>query len=278
MILRADHVAGGIAIAAALAVLAVSGDLPLGTLAFPGAGMLPKLVCVLMILFGVLLIARAGQSAPFAEISWSDLPHAVRVLGIPRRRLRLHHARLRHHHDAAAIRADRAGGAQPRRRRRLQSRHQPFDPRPVHAGLKTPLEQGLLGSNSAEGTLDSLPLGFPHRAAAGRAVVRIRLRRRHAGRRAAGDRALIGHQHSVAGHLRPRRHQGDRDAGRHLLWPQYGGSTTSILMRIPGEASSVMTCIDGMPWRKGRAGAAPMHRRGRLSVDRRHLGVLMLTV
>jgi hypothetical protein len=82
MILRADHVAGGIAIAAALAVLAVSGDLPLGTLAFPGAGMLPKLVCVLMILFGVLLIARAGQSAPFAEISWSDLPHAVRVLGI----------------------------------------------------------------------------------------------------------------------------------------------------------------------------------------------------
>jgi hypothetical protein len=82
MILRADHVAGGIAIVAALAVLAVSGDLPLGTLAFPGAGMLPKLVCVLMILFGVLLIARAGQSPPFAEISWSDLPHAVRVLGV----------------------------------------------------------------------------------------------------------------------------------------------------------------------------------------------------
>src|SRR5438874_10096838 len=25
----------------------------------------------------------------------------------------------------------------------------------------------------------------------------------------------------------------------------YGGSTTSIIMRIPGEAASVMTCIDG---------------------------------
>lgn len=38
---------------------------------------------------------------------------------------------------------------------------------------------------------------------------------------------------------------------------QYGGSTTSILMRIPGEASSVMTCIDGNAMaRKGRAGAA----------------------
>jgi putative tricarboxylic transport membrane protein len=38
---------------------------------------------------------------------------------------------------------------------------------------------------------------------------------------------------------------------------QYGGSTTSILLRIPGEAASVMTCIDGNAMaRKGRAGAA----------------------
>jgi putative tricarboxylic transport membrane protein len=38
---------------------------------------------------------------------------------------------------------------------------------------------------------------------------------------------------------------------------QYGGSTTSILLRIPGEAASVMTCIDGHAMaRKGRAGAA----------------------
>jgi putative tricarboxylic transport membrane protein len=37
----------------------------------------------------------------------------------------------------------------------------------------------------------------------------------------------------------------------------YGGSTTSILMRIPGEAASVVTCIDGYEMaRKGRAGAA----------------------
>jgi len=38
---------------------------------------------------------------------------------------------------------------------------------------------------------------------------------------------------------------------------QYGGSTTSILVNIPGEASSVMTCIDGYQMaRKGRAGPA----------------------
>lgn len=38
---------------------------------------------------------------------------------------------------------------------------------------------------------------------------------------------------------------------------QYGGSTTSILLNIPGEASSVMTTLDGYQMaRKGRAGAA----------------------
>ncbi|MBM6595547.1 tripartite tricarboxylate transporter permease [Microvirga pudoricolor] len=38
---------------------------------------------------------------------------------------------------------------------------------------------------------------------------------------------------------------------------QYGGSTTAILMRLPGEASSVVTCIDGHAMAlKGRAGAA----------------------
>jgi putative tricarboxylic transport membrane protein len=37
----------------------------------------------------------------------------------------------------------------------------------------------------------------------------------------------------------------------------YGGSTTSILVNIPGEAASVVTCIDGYQMcRKGRAGAA----------------------
>jgi putative tricarboxylic transport membrane protein len=37
----------------------------------------------------------------------------------------------------------------------------------------------------------------------------------------------------------------------------YGGSTTSILLNIPGEAASVVTCIDGYKMAlKGRAGAA----------------------
>jgi putative tricarboxylic transport membrane protein len=38
---------------------------------------------------------------------------------------------------------------------------------------------------------------------------------------------------------------------------QYGGSTTSILVNIPGEASSIVTCLDGYQMAlKGRAGVA----------------------
>ena len=38
---------------------------------------------------------------------------------------------------------------------------------------------------------------------------------------------------------------------------KYGGSTTSILLNVPGESSSIVTCLDGYQLaRKGRAGAA----------------------
>src|ERR671919_2078315 len=38
---------------------------------------------------------------------------------------------------------------------------------------------------------------------------------------------------------------------------KYGGSTTSILLNVPGEAASVVTCLDGYQMaRQGRAGAA----------------------
>src|SRR5512135_3916668 len=38
---------------------------------------------------------------------------------------------------------------------------------------------------------------------------------------------------------------------------QYGGSTTSILLNMPGETSSAVTCLDGYQMaRKGQAGAA----------------------
>jgi putative tricarboxylic transport membrane protein len=42
---------------------------------------------------------------------------------------------------------------------------------------------------------------------------------------------------------------------------QYGGSTTSILVNIPGEASSVVTCIDGYKWLAREGQDRPRHRR-----------------
>ena len=51
----------------------------------------------------------------------------------------------------------------------------------------------------------------------------------------------------------------------------YGGSTTSILLNIPGEAASVVTCIDGYQMaQKGRGGAAPDDRGRRLLRRRDH--------
>ncbi len=79
MILRIDHVSGAAAILIGIGVFAISGELPVGSMSFPGAGMMPKLLCGLMVIFGVALIARAGASKPFSETSWSDLPHGLIV-------------------------------------------------------------------------------------------------------------------------------------------------------------------------------------------------------
>ena len=80
MTLRTDQVAGAAAIAVSIVVFALSGDLPVGTLSFPGAGMLPKLLCGLLAVFGLTLMVRAG-GGPISAIGWSDLPHAGAVLG-----------------------------------------------------------------------------------------------------------------------------------------------------------------------------------------------------
>jgi len=63
-------------------VLALSGDLPFGRLSAPGAGMMPKLLLALMIVFGIALLLGAAASKPFAEIEWSDRTHALLLVAI----------------------------------------------------------------------------------------------------------------------------------------------------------------------------------------------------
>ena len=79
MTLRADHVAGAAFIAFGLLIIALSGDLPIGELSMPGSGFMPKILAGFTIAFGIVLIARAGESRPFAEFEWSDGKHAAAV-------------------------------------------------------------------------------------------------------------------------------------------------------------------------------------------------------
>ena len=80
VILRRDHIAGGVFVIGGVLLFAMSGDLPFGTLASPGAGMMPKLVLGLLIIFGAILVVRAGESPPLAEIEWNNFTHAVTVV------------------------------------------------------------------------------------------------------------------------------------------------------------------------------------------------------
>src|SRR5262249_59342892 len=82
MTLRADHVAGAFFVGFGLLVLALSTDLPTGTLSLPGSGFMPKIVAALTILFGAMLALRAGESKPFATVSWDDVKHAGMVVAI----------------------------------------------------------------------------------------------------------------------------------------------------------------------------------------------------
>jgi len=82
MQMRRDHVAGAVMLLAGALVLAASTDLPFGTLASPGAGLLPTVVIVVMMAFAVLLMLGAGASPRLGAIDWADAGHALRVLGV----------------------------------------------------------------------------------------------------------------------------------------------------------------------------------------------------
>ncbi len=82
MNLRSDHVAGAAFVAFGAAIIALSGDLPVGHLSMPGSGFLPMIVAVLTMIFGLALVLRGKESAPFSDIDWGDGKHAVMVTGI----------------------------------------------------------------------------------------------------------------------------------------------------------------------------------------------------
>ena len=86
----------------------------------------------------------------------------------------------------------------------------------------------------------------------------IGVRARHADRRAARHRPGGDDRDAAADHLlRCRRCRALIMLAGIYYGAQYGGSTTAILVNLPGESSSVVTALDGYQMaRQGRAGAA----------------------
>jgi hypothetical protein len=78
--LRADHVSGAAFVIFGLLIFATSTDLPMGSLSFPGAGFLPRLLAGLLIILGLSLALRSRESEPFASLGWADLKHAGPVM------------------------------------------------------------------------------------------------------------------------------------------------------------------------------------------------------
>jgi hypothetical protein len=77
---RTDHVAGAAFIVLGIVVFVIGTDLPFGTVTQPGAGMMPKLMAGLMMIFAALTMIGGASSPPLASIDWSDRGHAVLVV------------------------------------------------------------------------------------------------------------------------------------------------------------------------------------------------------
>jgi hypothetical protein len=82
MKLRADHIAGAAFVLFGIGIFALSGDLPSGQLSMPGSGFLPKIVAGFTIVFGLLLMVRAGESPALTEVDWGGGKHAMLVTAI----------------------------------------------------------------------------------------------------------------------------------------------------------------------------------------------------
>ena len=79
--LRSDRVAGALLFLLGAFAAAQSLALPLGSLAEPGPGYAPLLLAGLLAALGLAILLLGGASAGLPELDWSELPHALLILG-----------------------------------------------------------------------------------------------------------------------------------------------------------------------------------------------------
>lgn len=76
-----DRVSGAFLVLVGLFVVWERRVLPLGTASRPGPGYVPLLLAVLLIILGLILIARGKQAKELRSVSWTEAPHALAILG-----------------------------------------------------------------------------------------------------------------------------------------------------------------------------------------------------
>lgn len=79
--LTSDRLAGAALAAFAIFVLWESRALPFGTIRDPGAGAVPVLLAVTLLVCGVAVVAGGAAAQPVAAIVWTEWRHAVAILG-----------------------------------------------------------------------------------------------------------------------------------------------------------------------------------------------------
>ena len=76
-----DRASGAFLILLGLFVVWERRVLPLGTASQPGPGYVPLILALLLLIFGVLLIAQGKGSKPLRTLTWDEAPHAAAILG-----------------------------------------------------------------------------------------------------------------------------------------------------------------------------------------------------
>ena len=76
-----DRLSGAFLVLVGLFVVWERRVLPLGSASRPGPGYVPLLLALLLIILGVILIARGKNAKKLRSISWAEAPHALAILG-----------------------------------------------------------------------------------------------------------------------------------------------------------------------------------------------------
>jgi hypothetical protein len=81
-VLSTDRAAGGVLVLIGLVALWQSLAFPLGTLWRPGPGYMPVVLAVVLVAFGLLLVAFGGRGLALGDVGWGEWRHAVAIFGV----------------------------------------------------------------------------------------------------------------------------------------------------------------------------------------------------